>query len=307
MIPVLFSIGNIAVSSFGVFLALGFLVGVFLIWRLSRAWDLDEEQILDITLVTFLGGLIGARIYFVLNNFQFFSQNILGIILVHKFPGFSFWGAILGSWLTLFFFTRKRREDFLQLGDIAAVGFLGGLIFSSLGCFLGGCDLGIKSNLPFAVEMVGVLGKRFPTQAVEASLLLLVLWRLWSQATHFHPRGKILSLSLIYIGAIKFLLEPLKQSRDEGQFLSLVLLILGITIFYKVTQKNPVSDLKHVAQFVLKLFTDPISRKYTMARIQKYWYNQTTLISWKFRNLKRDMSLKKVLRRFNVRVSDKND
>ena len=47
MLPVLFSIGKISVSSFGIFLALGILLGIFLVWRLSRAWDLDEEKILD--------------------------------------------------------------------------------------------------------------------------------------------------------------------------------------------------------------------------------------------------------------------
>src|ERR1035437_2093730 len=101
MFPVLFIIPGKSVSSFGIFLALGFLYGVFLIWRLSRAWDLDEEKVLDLTLFTFLGGLIGARLYFALENPQIFTANILRLVLVTKYTGFSFWGAILGGWLTL--------------------------------------------------------------------------------------------------------------------------------------------------------------------------------------------------------------
>ena len=107
MFPVLFSIGNFAVSSFGVFLALGFLLAVFLIWRLSRAWDLDEEKVLDLTLLTFLGGLIGARVYFVMEHWDFFAANFTKAILFYKFPGFSFWGGVLGGWLTLFYFSKR--------------------------------------------------------------------------------------------------------------------------------------------------------------------------------------------------------
>ena len=124
MFPVLFTIGKIPVSSFGVFLSLGFLLGVFLIWRISRAWDLDEEKILDLTLFTFLGGLIGARIYFVIEHFQVFSQNLPGIFFFNKIPGFSFWGAVLGGWLMLFFLVKGllpavHNENFLILALVA--------------------------------------------------------------------------------------------------------------------------------------------------------------------------------------------
>lgn len=295
MFPVLFTVGNIPVSSFGVFLALGFLFGVFLIWRLSRAWDLDEEKVLDLTLLTFLGGLFGARIYFVLENLGFFSQNLLGIFLFNKYPGFSFWGAFLGGWLTLYFVTRKRNLDFWQIGDIASVGFLGSLVFSSLGCFLGGCSVGIKSNLPFAVNMVGSVGARFPVQLLEAILLIIILSRLWVGATHFHERGKILALSLIYLGLIKLLTVPLKDDASAEWFLSAVLVFLGVNILYRVTKRSIIFDLKGFALFWGKLITDSKKRKDILARIQKYWYNQTTLISWKLKNLK------KTFRRSNVR------
>ncbi len=297
MLPVLFSIGKISVSSYGVFLAVGFLVGVFLIWRLSRAWDLDEEKILDLTLLTFLGGLIGARLYFVLGNIHIFAENFLRVFSINKYPGFSFWGVFLGGWLTLSFFAKRKKLDFWQLGDIASVGFLGGLILSNLGCFFGSCNIGIISKLFFAVNMVGFLGRRFPIQLLEAILLIFVLLNIWSAATRFHTRGKILSLSLIYVGLIKFLMEPLKQSHDEGVYLSLIMCFLGITLLYKVTKRNAISDFKGFWIFLFKLITDSAVRKSAIARFTKYCYNQKTLILWKLR------SLKKLFRRTNVKFS----
>lgn len=301
MFPILFSIGKIPVSSYGVFLALGFLIGVFLIWRLSRAWDLDKEKVLDLSLLTFLGGLIGARLYFVSQHLQFFLKHFWDIIFFYKAPGFSFWGAILGGWLTLFYFAGRKKMDFWQIGDIASIGLLIGLIFSDLGCFLGGCNIGIQSKLFFAVNMVGSLGERFPVQALEAASFFVVLLKLWSSSTHFHQKGKILSLAFIFIGIIKFLLEPLRASHDESSYLSFILCILGISIFYKVTKRSLRSDLRNFAAFVYRFSKDSLTRKYIMDRLKKGWYNRKTSFFWKLRNLKKN------LRRINVRVSYKNN
>lgn len=300
MLPMLFSVGSVPVSSFGVFLALGFLTGLFLIWRLARAWDLDEEKILDLTLLTFFGGLAGSRLYFGIQHPELFAENYFKILLIHKIPGFSFWGAFLGGWLTLYFFSRRKKMDFWLLSDFASVGFLGGLILSNLGCLLGSCSVGIQSNLFFAVNMANSAGKRFPTQALEAALLFLVFLGIWSTATHFHIRGKIVGLTLVYVGMIKFLMEPLKVNH-EGLVLSLILSFLGMTILYKVTKRNLIADLKTAGFFIPKLIMDSSLRKSVTDKFKKYWYNQITSAFWKLR------SLKKLLWRVYVRFSYKNN
>lgn len=296
MLPVLFSIGNVSVSSFGVLLALGFLFAIFLVWRLCRAWDLDEEKSLDLTLVTFIGGIIGGRMYFVIEHLQDFIGSLLNLILINKFPGFSFWGGILGGWLTLYFFARKARMNFWQLADIASVGLLGGLILSDLGCFLGGCDVGVPSKAFFAVYMIGFIGKRWPVQIIESLLLSITLLIIWRGATHFHQRGKIASLSFIYIGIIKLILVTFKQDHSDRIF-AVVLIILGLTIYYRVTQQNPIIQLQNLRVFLIKFITNPDSRKLVMQSLGKSWYNQKTTVAWKLR------SLKKLLKRSNVKFS----
>lgn len=298
MFPVLFSIGNISVSSFGVFLALGFLLTLLLVWRLARAWDLDEEKILDLTLLTFVGGLIGARVYFALEHWQFFFTSPLKLILIMKYPGFSFWGGFLGGWLTLHFLARRMKMDFWQAADIASVGLIGGLVLSDLGCFFGGCSVGVVSKAFFAVPMVGLIGKRWPVQLVEALLLVIILVKIWSQATHFHQRGKIVSLVLIALSLIKLVLEPFKQ--ENSYFFDLILLSLGLTIFYKVTRRNILRDLKSGFGFAIGVFTKESNRKLLYQYFSKSWYNHKTSFLWNVRNFK------KILRRLNVRFSYKN-
>lgn len=296
MFPTLFSIGNFSVSSIGIFLAAGFLYGMFLIWRLARAWDMEEEKTLDLILLTFLGGLVGARIYFVIEHLQLFIALPLNMVLIHKFPGFSFWGGFLGGWLSLYIFAKRQRQDFWQLADIAVVGLLGGLIMSDIGCLLGGCNAGTTSNAFFAIPQEGMIGKRWPVQAIEAVLLAFGLRKIWSQATHFHQRGKIISQGLLYIGVINLILEPLKQNHTEVLF-SLVLTILGLVIFYKLTRQNPLNQLQKIGRFILSLVTTAEARKQVVQILIKSWYNQKMSFGWKIRNFK------KTLRRSNVKLS----
>lgn len=301
MFPVLFSIGSFSVSTFGILVALGYLFAIFLIWRLSRAWDLDEEKILDLTLLTFLGGMVGARVYFVFEHWNFFAPSLLKMALFYKYPGFSFWGALLGGWLTLFYFSRRFKLDFWQIADIASVGFLGGLIFGNIGCLLGGCGVGIPAKLFFAVSQVGSVGTRFPTQALEALLLTLALLKIWSWATHFHLRGMIVATTLFFLSLIKLITEPLRANHGQNPFFLTVLLILGLVIFYKVTKRSVLVDLKNMTLFLVAIFTKREMRKLLMEGVKKSWYNQKTAVLWRLRNFK------KLLRRLNVKFSHKNN
>ncbi len=297
MLPVLFSFGPLSVSSFGFFLALAFLFATFLVWRIARAWDLDEEKILDLVLLTFFGGLIGARIFFVSLNIEFFSTDLTKAILITKYPGLSFWGGLLGGWLALSFFVARFKLDFRQIADLAAVGFLGGIIFGDIGCFLGGCDVGSQSNLFFAVPVVGVIGKRFPVQILEALALTLVLVKIWPVATHFHFSGKVVSLTLIWLGIVKFITEFFRSVHQGGYFLSIVLVVLGIFIFYRTSKKSLRGDLTGVFYSIKSLFTSGESRILLLDRLSKSWYNHRMF--W-------ISSINKTLRRMRVKPTPKD-
>lgn len=302
MFPTL-SIGSLSVPSFGIFLALGFLLGIFLVWRLARAWDLDEEKVLDLTLLTFVGGLFGARVYFAILNPYYFIKSPLNLIMINKLPGFSFWGGVLGGWLILYFFTRRKHLNFWQIADIASVGLIGGLILSNIGCFLGGCNIGVFSKAFFSVTMLGSLGRRWPVQLVEAVLLTISLSYIWSQATHFHQRGKIVSLGFILIGAIKLILEPFKQDHS-GIIFSSALVLLGVITMFKVTKQSPKIVLKSLGKFCREIVSNPQARNAVIQKLSKNWYNQKTEINWKLRNLgKKIGNLRKFLKKSNVKFS----
>jgi phosphatidylglycerol---prolipoprotein diacylglyceryl transferase len=299
MLPVLLTLGPISISSFGFSLAVAFLYGTFLVWRLSRAWDLPEERILDLVILTFFGGLIGARLYFVTLNLDYFLSDPYKILLITKYPGMSFWGGFLGGWLSLFYFCRRFKLNFWQIADLAAVGFLAGLIFGDIGCFLGGCSVGKVSDF-LGTPVVGQLGHRFPVSILEALILALILFQIWPKAVKFHPTGRIVSLSLILLGLIKFFTEFFRAPQVlgigswSGYILSLVIFSLGIYIYYFLSKKNLLADLKSLA--------NPHTQATQLAGIKKGWYNQR--IVWGLRLKK--LNFIKLLRRANVKPTPKN-
>lgn len=309
MFPVLFTIDKFPVSSFGLFTAFAFIYSVFLAWRLARASEVNEEKVLDLALLSLFGGLVGARLYFVAEHFEFFALDLGRIFQIAKYPGFSFWGSFLGGWITLYYFSRRFKLDFWQIADIASVAFLGGLVLGSVGCLLGGCSAGIRSDF-LGIDVIGLVGKRFPIQGVEAMLYLIYLPRVWSQSTHFHLRGKLVSSVLIYVGAVKFITEFFRAEAGSGFLLSISMIALGVAVYYKVInsqvrfgKRHILNDLRSLVEFSLHLLVSRQTRSTVVAYFKKNWYNHKIAWSWSLRNLKKNFYTlsNKILRRIRVK------
>lgn len=310
MYPVLFTAGPVAVSSFGLFMAVAFLSAVLTVWRIARSYDFDEEKILDLVILTFFGALIGARIYFVLLNLPVFDEWSK-MFLINRYPGLSFWGGLISGFATLWFFSSRMKLNFWQIADYAAVAALIGVIFGDFGCFLGGCEYGALSQAPFATQVIGLVGKRFPVALLESIIFIVVFWYLWKQVVRFHFSGKIASLFLILVGVIKFFLEFYRGDSRQliwwislGHIYSLVALGAGLVIFYTQSKRNWKDDL----MTVITLPVNKSNRRAFLIALSKAWYNQK--VGWV---LKVNKGLKviqktplKLKRRLNVRSTPSN-
>ena len=98
MYPILLEIGRITVYSYGFMLALGVGVSLVLIMRKARKEGIDEEAVLDLTIITVLSGLIGARLFYVFfYDWEYYRLNLLQI-LDFRNEGLVWYGAfILGA------------------------------------------------------------------------------------------------------------------------------------------------------------------------------------------------------------------
>ncbi len=305
MFPVLFSLGPFAITSFGLFAALGFVLAVFSVWRLAKVYDVDEGKMIDLAIFTFIGSLIGARIFFVLTNLYLFPEWSR-IFAITRYPGLSFWGGLLGGVLVFRLMLLKGKLSFWQVADFASAGLLLALAIGDLGCFLGGCAYGVTSNLPFAFPVAGILGKRLPISLFEALAFFMIFSYLWGQVIRFHFAGKITAWALILLGFIKFITEFWRGDRtfiygwlSYGLVFSVLLLIAGIYIYYNCSKKSFTLDLKSFGE----IFTSAKRREILTLNLKKGWYNQK--VSWKIKVNKLKSVLSSLPRFFKRRLNVK--
>lgn len=115
---------------FAVFVSI--FLALFLFWRACRHELFDNEQIFDILLIGSAGGLLAGRIVGFFFNFQTFGFSLYKFFFFHVYQAFSFWGFILGAFLTICIFLRHKRTSVWAFCDLAAAPIVFGLFFHSL-------------------------------------------------------------------------------------------------------------------------------------------------------------------------------
>ena len=152
MHPVLFRIGSFPIALYGVMIAVGMIIAVFLVLRLARRVGIKDEAVIDIVFYSVIAGMIGARILYIIVNFEDFMNHPLFYIFNRQ--GFVLWGAILGASPVVYYMVKKKGLALNISLDLAAVGLILAQAFGRIGCFFSGCCFGKVTN--------SFLGIRFP-------------------------------------------------------------------------------------------------------------------------------------------------
>lgn len=216
MKPVLYTIGNFSVYSFGFFLALSFIFSTFIIWKYAKD-EFKEEEYLDAYLYGSIITLIAARAIYILRNFSDFSTNILTYILVSQTPGLSLLGGFLVGILFLYWYCRQKKIKFSHFMDIASIAFSLALFFIKIGQQLGGAAFGRETAFFLKIRIVGLPNFHHPAELYEGIIflilfiLLMVLFRF--QNRRKLPEGLVFNVFTIATVLIIFSLEFLKVYR----------------------------------------------------------------------------------------------
>ncbi len=119
--PIIFTIGPLAVRWYGLMVAISAILGTHLFLKYGKKFGMNEDKLLNITILTILGALVGARALFVLTNWGFYSVNPHEIIRVDH-GGLAFHGAIMGGFLTAWVMAKRYSFNFGVISDLAVPG-----------------------------------------------------------------------------------------------------------------------------------------------------------------------------------------
>lgn len=252
MFPVLFSFGNFTLYTSSFILAVGFIVSLFVFWKLARIEIVEVEKIFDLVLYLIVGAFIAGRLLYVLENPNDFQMKIDRIIHVYKYPGFNFWGICVGFALAAILFTKKIKINKMRLLDLLSVSFPLFLSFLFLSFLFSGAYVGV--GMPsFGIGFVGYVGKRLPIQ-LFAAILFFIFYLYAKREINKKNNGYIYWLFLAYTFSIFLILEFFRQDKIyfEGilinkfiYFAVALFCVIVVLLKYKSIIKNEIQLLMH--------------------------------------------------------------
>ncbi len=208
MCPELFHIGPVPIRSFGIMLALSFLAGVIYVSRMTRRDGKDFEPYLTVAYILIIGGILGARISYVLLHWSDFAHNLgaafnpfhsgqFGIAGLNLYGGVL--AAIGGAWV----YCHLKKMSVLEVFDYFSPSLALGIGISRIGCYLNGCCFGTPTELPWGVM--------FPVGSIPFAIF---------GSQHIHP-AQIYS-SLYGFGLFVLLHFMMKKKQFIGQLVSVL-------------------------------------------------------------------------------------
>ncbi len=213
----LLQLGAVRISTYGVFLLLGFAAGLLRFVRTAHRAELSGGEALDLGLSVLLAGLVGARVAHVVTHPGAYAAQPFRVVAIWQDGGLAFYGGVLASAAAC---RGLRKDRWLQTLDALAAPVALGYAVGMLGALWGGSFLGRPTDLPWAVEGGGVL--RHP---VAAYLLVasLVAYRLLER---LHRLGTVpgqLALTYLLVQSVArlvadFFVDPRFTSAVLGPF-----------------------------------------------------------------------------------------
>lgn len=141
---------EVSIKFYGVIIAFGFLLAVLFGGRMAYKWKLDLNKMLDILLFGTIGGIVGARLYYVAFEWDYYSRHLSEIPQIWE-GGLAIYGGLIGGILAAFLVCRHNGLNFLKLLDLAGMSFLIGQGIGRWGNYANQEAFGTNTTMPWGM------------------------------------------------------------------------------------------------------------------------------------------------------------
>ena len=211
--PIIFNIGHFALRWYSLILMLAIAVGVGLVARESERKGFKKEDIYDAAVWIIVGGLIGARLFHVLDHWSHeYAVNPIRALYIWE-GGLAIWGALIGGLIAAALIAWRRGWRFPKLLDAAAPGLVLAQAIGRIACIITGDAMGKPTSGPFGIAytnsnvMVPQLGVYYtPMPVYELVINLGIFAVLWQLRKRNWPDGRLFLVYLTLYSLERFLL-----------------------------------------------------------------------------------------------------
>ncbi len=240
MHPILFRLGNITFYAYGVFIAIGFVIGFWLALRRTREEGIPFEKLVELLFWVILSAIIGSRALFVLIHFEHYRNHPFQILSLWE-GGLVFYGGLLLAGAVSIVYLRWTRLPVWKMADLFSPSIALGIFFGRIGCFLAGCCYGKETSLPWGVtfsdphSLARLHVSLHPTQLYEAGvnlgIFLFLSWK-WRRRAF---EGQLFWLLLLLYSMFRFAIEFMRDDPRGFFFKETLSTSQGISIFLALT------------------------------------------------------------------------
>ncbi len=250
MDKIAFSIGSFTVHWYGVFVAIGFLVGLWTASRRGLQSGIAPEKIMDAGPWLILGTVVGARALYVITYWrEGFADKPLTEIFMIQHGGLVYYGGLIGATLATIIYLRARKLPLWKFGDALAPSVALGYFFGRFGCLMNGCCYGCPTDLPWAIHFPADHETHgtsvHPTQIYDSILNL----GLYAALAWLYRRkkfdGQIFALYLMGYAVLRSFVELFRgdYSTDHihglltpAQWISVGIFVTGLGLFWTLSR-----------------------------------------------------------------------
>jgi phosphatidylglycerol:prolipoprotein diacylglycerol transferase len=254
MHPILFQIGDWPVYSYGVLLAVAYLVALQLAVVRARRRGIDGTKIMDLGIYLIIAALVGAKLMLVVVDFDYFRSQPRELLSLVRAGGV-FYGGLLAALGVAILLVRRYQLRLWTTADLFAPGIALGHVVGRLGCLMAGCCYGTPTTMPWAITFTNPLAASnvgtplgiplHPTQLYDAGAELLILIVLLVTERRGKPfEGRTFWLYMLLYGISRFIVE-LYRGDDRGaimgvstsQFVSLLIVPLALVMLVRLRRR----------------------------------------------------------------------
>ncbi|MDP2938217.1 MAG: prolipoprotein diacylglyceryl transferase [Candidatus Omnitrophota bacterium] len=224
MYPEICKIGPLIIYSYGLMLAIAFLVSSTLAVFQAKKQNINPDIIFNFCFIVFVSGIIGARILYIIENINYYLKEPLEIIILAR-GGLSWFGGLFLGFLFGIVYLKKRKLSLYRILDLMSPFVALGQAIGRVGCLLNGCCFGriAKFGIYFPAHNLVLI----PTQIYSSLALVFIFVFLRFLQGRPHKEGEIFFAYLLFYSIKRFFIEFWRADNE--------IILFGLTLFQLIS------------------------------------------------------------------------